>query len=197
MKKIKGFTLIELMITIGIAAILVTLAGPSFSSFFERKRLAGVAELFSQQLQFARSEAISRSANTRIVLSGGGAGNAWQMGLTNKATCTPTVTDVTAAAACTLAVDVDMDGELGEAGELVLQRWDSTDFSGIEMLPEGGVTIIFKSINGTVSATQDITLISTGNVGYVMKVKLGILGQIKLCSAAGSTYVVGYNRSGC
>lgn len=193
-KKSTGFTLIELMITLGIAAILIVAAAPSFTSFFERKRLVSAVETISQQLQYARSESISRSANVIVKLTGGGSGNTWQMGLTNKVDCTPSVNDVTNAAACTLAVDADLDGVLGEAGELVLHRWDNTDFTNVDMTsPTAAVTLTFDSIRGTVSANQDITFASTGNVGYVMTVKLGLLGQIKLCSPAGATQVTGYS----
>lgn len=58
-----GFTLIELMITIAVLAILAAIALPSFQSTLERLRVNGAAENFFADLQYARSEAIKQNRN--------------------------------------------------------------------------------------------------------------------------------------
>jgi prepilin-type N-terminal cleavage/methylation domain-containing protein len=62
-----GFTLIEMMVTISILAIIVSLAAPSFNEMIKRQRLSGAAEGMYTDLQLARSEAIKR--NTTIGLA--------------------------------------------------------------------------------------------------------------------------------
>ena len=57
----RGFTLIELLIVIAVVGVIAALAAPSFSDYIRMQRLKGTqAELISN-LQFARSEAISRN----------------------------------------------------------------------------------------------------------------------------------------
>ena len=60
----KGFSLVELMVVIAVAAIFMTLAAPSFQEMLNGMRVRSTAETFNQGLQLARSEAIKR--NDRI-----------------------------------------------------------------------------------------------------------------------------------
>lgn len=57
--KAQGFTLIELMITIAIVAILTALALPSFQNFIRRNAVASEANLLIGSLQTARTLALS------------------------------------------------------------------------------------------------------------------------------------------
>lgn len=61
-----GVTLVELLIVIAIAAILASLAGPSFSDFINRTRQNSVVSQLVSDLNRARSEAIKR--NTPVLL---------------------------------------------------------------------------------------------------------------------------------
>ena len=66
MARQNGFTLIELMTTLGIAAILVTMAVPSMKSFtLNSRQTAGVNELVSG-MHLARNTAITM--NTRVTM---------------------------------------------------------------------------------------------------------------------------------
>lgn len=60
MNKHRGFTLIELMITLAVAAIVLTIGIPSFSDFVKNNRLVGYANEFVAAAHLARSEAIKR-----------------------------------------------------------------------------------------------------------------------------------------
>ncbi len=79
-----GFTLIELIITVVIASILISLAAPSFSGFIKNNRLASQANDFMADVAFARSEAVKRGASITICRSGNGAdclnGTKWDEG---------------------------------------------------------------------------------------------------------------------
>ncbi|MDD2545481.1 MAG: GspH/FimT family pseudopilin [Burkholderiaceae bacterium] len=69
MRRWAGFSLIELMVVIAITAILLTLAAPSFVEMLARRRLEGVANELSADLQYARSLAVASHANTQVQVS--------------------------------------------------------------------------------------------------------------------------------
>lgn len=58
MRKQRGFTLIELLVVLTLAAILLSLAAPSFSRLISATRITGAVNTFMGDLRFARSEAI-------------------------------------------------------------------------------------------------------------------------------------------
>lgn len=61
-----GVTMVELMIVIAIAAILASIAAPSFSDFIDNTRLTSTMSQLTADLNRARSEAIKR--NQRVLL---------------------------------------------------------------------------------------------------------------------------------
>ena len=61
-----GFTLIELMVTVSLAAILLATAVPSFKSTIQSNRLSAQANEFMLAMTYAKSEAVKR--NTQVVV---------------------------------------------------------------------------------------------------------------------------------
>jgi type IV fimbrial biogenesis protein FimT len=74
----KGITLIELMITITVLAILSAVAVPSMKNLFERKTVFAMGGLFVKSIKLARLEAIQRG-RTVTVLTQSGTGD-WSQG---------------------------------------------------------------------------------------------------------------------
>ncbi len=79
-----GFTAIELMVAISIAAILIIIGVPLLTSHLEANKLKASANLLSQQLRYAKSEAIRRNANITVVFT---TGSSWCYGITTQTSC--------------------------------------------------------------------------------------------------------------
>jgi len=77
----RGFTLIELIVTAIVAAILTTLVIPSMMTFVFNNRLTTQINSFAADLAFARSEAIKRGAVVSVTaLDGSDNQNEWGPG---------------------------------------------------------------------------------------------------------------------
>jgi type IV fimbrial biogenesis protein FimT len=83
-RRAAGFTMVELLITIAIASILLTLAVPSFQYVTNSNRIAGELNGLVGDLQLARAEAIREGRTVTVCASTDGAtcSNAitWQTG---------------------------------------------------------------------------------------------------------------------
>ena len=69
----RGFTAIELMVTVAIVAIFATLAAPSFRQLIATQRVKSVASALTESLWVARSEALKRNEDVQFVFANAGA----------------------------------------------------------------------------------------------------------------------------
>ncbi len=72
MRRISGFTLFELLITLMLAALVSAMALPVMSTLVERSRLTEVSNTLHQALRYARSEAVSRNERITVCKSADG-----------------------------------------------------------------------------------------------------------------------------
>ena len=78
-----AFTLIELMITIAVAAVVLTLGVPGFGRVIERNQLSAYTNQLVSSLHFARSEAVKRNESVKVCHSDNGVdcnGNGYEDG---------------------------------------------------------------------------------------------------------------------
>ncbi|MFK7795146.1 MAG: GspH/FimT family pseudopilin [Gammaproteobacteria bacterium] len=82
-KYLNGFTIVELMLSLAVAAVILTIGVPSFQGLIERNQLtSGINQIISS-MSLARSEAIKRNQRVSICPSSDGAtclGNQYENG---------------------------------------------------------------------------------------------------------------------
>ncbi|TWI10697.1 GspH/FimT family pseudopilin [Aerolutibacter ruishenii] len=69
----EGVTLIELMVAIAVLAILLAMAAPSFSDFYDRYRLRGAVDDVISLISNARTGAVKLNRQVRVTFDGSGA----------------------------------------------------------------------------------------------------------------------------
>lgn len=173
----KGFSLIELMLVIGILGILVAIALPNMNSYMDKRKVINAAESIYSQLVYARSEAIARSSNVTVNITTNPAdAQDWALGVGTDAACDPTHI-IGDAAPCTLSV----------SGTPVLKRIVSTDYPGVSILTTTN-QVTFDPVRGTVGVGQNgtvrIGLLRDGNVLYELDVFVGVIGRVRMCTPA-------------
>lgn len=146
-----GFTMIELMVTMTILAVLTVVAAPSFNDALLSNRLAGVANSFSASAQLARSEAIKRNSVVRLCRSSTGTSCAttgsWQQGWI-------------------VFHDVDNDGAVG-AGEAILQVQQAipADYHFTTTSTGAPYSLSFRAIGGTADSATLLLCRATPSPG--------------------------------
>ena len=160
-----GFTLLELLATVAILAILMGAAAPSMRQAIEKRRSISAAEAIINEIQLARSESIARSQDLFMNISGG---TNWAIGFSDDAACDPTDNNPP----CTLP-DLDDNNP-------ITNRLTSADRRNVSIAATAN-QLTFSPQRGMVTgASIDVT--SVGPVGYIVRVNVGLLGQIRLCS---------------
>lgn len=73
----RGFTVVELVVTMAIAAILIGIGLPAFTTFIAQQNLTSDANAFLGAVAYARSESASRAANVSLQAVGATPDDEW------------------------------------------------------------------------------------------------------------------------
>ena len=108
LSKGRGFTLLELLVTLSIAAILLAVGVPSYVTFIDNNRITAQANDILYSVNLARSEAIKRDTEVRLVSV---AGSDWSGGWN-------------------LVADTNNDSDFDDAADILMQ-WEALNGDGL------------------------------------------------------------------
>lgn len=171
----QGFTLLELMITLVVLAVLLSLAAPLLDVFDKRRVTAATEAMFSD-MRFAKSEAIKQSRDISVVVQNDG--GSWCMGVTDKDDCDCSETTPTASEACTISED-------GSDNNRVLRVVRSADFEGATMT-SGDFSLAFDSVRGNLIGVNNNSITMASDKGAQLRVVVSRMGRVRICSPDGS-----------
>ncbi len=178
-ERTRGFTLIELMVTLAVAAVMMTLAAPSFVAFMRNSELVSQANAMVAALNTARTEAMKRGLGTMVVPKDG---QAWTSGWRvfvdingDNAYTDGTDVVVTEQPALPVYFMVSATGTAGLGNPYVLYN-----SSGYPALVNGGFGAVTISIARTDLSGQDL-------LDQTRRVKLASTGRVRTCKPASTT----------
>lgn len=159
----RGVTLVELLVVIAVLSVLLTLSAPSLSGYLTGKRVEGVTNELVADLQWARTESVSRNALVRIRFN---SSTAYQI---------ETETPLPASISCTAALAVGIIKTTNLPAGLTLKG------AGMSALP---TCMAIEPVRATAPLAGSVEI--DGGSGYVVRVTTGNAGRVQTCVPAGS-----------
>jgi type IV fimbrial biogenesis protein FimT len=187
--RVRGFTLIELMVTLAVIVVLLLIAVPSFQSFRQRAALRGSAEEAMSMWQQARFEAAKRNSMVKFgVLEDAGDFCIGLATTTNKDDETPC--DCLTAGACDIARFPSDQAE-----------WRGVTFSAATLGEDTGVAVIdpkFTTLTSFADAGAITFADPAGGKSYALNLHIDRMGRSFLCeSSAAADHMSDYTSRIC
>lgn len=164
-----GFTLIELMVTITILAIVLSAAFPSYRAFVANAQIRSTAESIRNGLQLARAEAIKRNANVTFTIASAANDSSWSVGC--------------------VTVIVDSDGDGVDECPAIIQSKTAREGSAstISLTKVGSNTLTFINLGTTSATAGQLSRVNIDNtsipasVSANLSVSIQAGGNARLC----------------
>lgn len=164
----KGFTLVELLVTLAVAVILVTLAAPSFQTMIDNNRRSAQVNEFVADLSYARSEALKRGNNVVLCRASNfnadtptcGSGSGWQSGWI-------------------VYNDADNDNSFNNQDE-VLRRHPSLTGNGVTLLGNIDNVVYWPSGRVAVAGTFNRCDHRGATGGYARAIVIAMTGRVNI-----------------
>lgn len=172
--KQKGFTLMELMITVVVLAVVAAIAAPSFTEIIDRRKLNGAGERLFADLMFAKTEAIKRNTPVRVTFKGSGA--TWCYGIAVNADCDCTDN----VPACTIDGVTKIVNQTDYSARVSVDAADSSFDDSFTS---------FTPLRGAANAGNLQFSISSG---AELRTVVSSFGRVRLCSDTGT-----FGHAGC
>jgi type IV fimbrial biogenesis protein FimT len=167
-----GFGLIEVCVVMAVAAVLATLAAPSFQDLIAARRLEGAATQLATDLQFIRTEAVARNQALRLSVYESTAGSCYVLhsGAHDNCDCAGNE----GPAQCS-----------GAAQEIKTVRFSTAQRVALQA---NVASLLFDPVHGT--STPSGTLRVVGQGSRAIHQVVNVMGRVRSCSPEGA--VAGY-----
>jgi type IV fimbrial biogenesis protein FimT len=164
--KSRGLTLVESLITLSIAAILLSTAIPSFKAAVERRHLEGAAAQLETDIQHARSLAVAQNRTMRIKFSKDATGSCYVVFHGTNSDC-----------------QCQANGSSSCLGPQAVARSVGFDGTGRLRLDSNVSAMVFDPLLGTSTPTG--TLRFQAASGQALHLVVNIMGRVRACSPTG------------
>jgi type IV fimbrial biogenesis protein FimT len=154
-----GFTLLELLVTVSVAAIVLTLGVPGFQGTMSQARMTNAANSLIAHVQLARSEAIKRNMRVTLCPSAGGSvcdsvnPSLWHQGY--------------------------VVGVINDAGTLttVLRRVDAQEMRGLSASSGGRTRFVFQRDGSAAGSQGTVKICVPGDPSQIRQVVVSATGR--------------------
>lgn len=168
----RGLTLVEMMMTLGVTAVLMSIAVPSMVTFIARKRVANVANELASDLRYLRSVGLQRSATMQIEFNANAA-----------VSCYVVASDNVLAGAQTCDCRLPAACGAGPGAPVVIKTVSLALGDGIALSADPVKTVFGSNGLPAAGATMQVTVQS--NRGGTARVSTNAVGRPFVCSVAG------------
>lgn len=168
----RGFTMIELMVVVVLAAVLLALVGPSLRDLIARQRVQGINAELVTDLQYARSEALRRNYPVHFRFGGNASMTCYVM-------FTP---GITGSCDCTRGIGTACTETHGEIKTVQVPRSLQAELTASS--PVGSI-VVFDWRTGK-SQPGDFRIDVAGTRGGTLRTSVNASGRPTVCSPDGS-----------
>ena len=185
---LQGFTLVELLVTLAVLAIIAALAVPSYQDFVQKRQITSAAEQITSFIGEARSEAIRRNDNVTVTFNRTSATN-WCLGArlgTAACDCSATPSD------CQMIPSPPNNNFPVEV--ITSDGFNLIELDSASTTAGAGSSMTFEPVRGIAADTGDTASLrfSTENDKLEFGVDVSVLGKAQACNPDSSKKVTGY-----
>lgn len=157
----RGFTLIELMISVALLAVLLGIAVPNFQTWALNAQVRNAAESVANGLQRARAEAVARNTDVEFVL---GTDSSWLVRVASD------LTPIESRASSEGSKNVTIEALASD-------------------LATAATTITYNNLGGVKPAVNSLTRVNVSITGgtKVLRVQIGAGGNARMCDPSLAT----------
>ena len=179
LRLVLGFTLIELMVTVALIALLSAVAVPNFVTFRRNSELTGITNNFLGALNAARSEGMKRNMNSMVV---------------------PANNDTDWSKGWIVFVDVDRSDNYSTGDIAILEQSAPPSYISISGNGFFGANPSYVKYDGSgfsrpksgdnANATLNISRNDVPSTEYnqVRRIKIAVTGRIRVCTPKSASY---------